>query len=92
MNTQSENIGDLAAALAKAQAEVGTDNPIFQLTMIGRMDSISVWRKSITSIITSLKKLARFTMLGKDLEKDTLSLNGAVNYGMHSTGSMAAML
>lgn len=92
MNTQSENIGDLAAALAKAQAEVGTDNPFFQLTMVGRMDLFSVWRKSIISTITSLKGLARFTMSGKGLEKDTLPLSGVVNYGIRSIGSMAAML
>jgi hypothetical protein len=92
MNTQSDNIGDLAAALAKAQAEVGTDNPFFQLTMIGRMDSISVWRKSITSTITSLKRLARFTMSEKGLGKDTLFSSGVVNYGMRSIESMVVML
>lgn len=88
MNTQSENIAELAIALSKAQAE----NLFFYLTMIERMDSISRWKKNTTSIIMFLKKLVRFTMSGKGLEKDTFHLSVVVNYGMRSTRNMAAML
>ncbi len=71
MNTQSENIGDLAAALAKAQAEVGT---VHKLVTCGALIfSIPVHRPcaavvvSVATFVVSALLLIETVIAGKTL-------------------------
>lgn len=80
MNTQSENI---------AWIELES---IFQLTVALKKDCIDAWKGSITFITTSLKKLERFFISGKDVKTERMPLKEEVDCGSLFTKNTDALL
>ena len=80
MNTQSENI-----RLIEFKS-------IFQLTILLIKDCVDEWKESITSIITSLKKLKKFFMSVKGVKTERISLKEEESCGNLFTRNTDASL